>query len=94
MIEFAIGVLILVCALAFWLMHRNKRRAIFDPDNAPPAFGPELPHDFKLYEDQTEGCCILCGGGKNHTVHHGVRYSPVANKSTAAQSWRGTDFGS
>ncbi len=67
-----------VAAVAAFLFYR--RQFVFDPDKAPPAFGPELPHEFApcLGDSLTPParCCKLCGGGEEHSVHHGVRWIP------------------
>ncbi len=68
-----IGLLAIVGVIV-WFDH--KRRFFLDPDNAPPAFGPEPPHGFVPYHHQDVPACGLCGGGKNHSVHHGVRWVP------------------
>lgn len=69
----------------------NRARFLADPDNAPPVFGHELPHEYDANAEprktptggvltETLPCCKFCGGGKNHSVHHGVRWAPKPEK--------------
>jgi hypothetical protein len=71
-----------VAAVLGWLLHRDsRRRFLANPDNAPPAFGPELAHNFMAYlSDDAAPCCKHCGGGKNHSVHHGKRWTPAPER--------------
>src|SRR5271166_7075982 len=70
--------------LDLWNSRRKRLKALKDPDNAPPAFGGEMPHEYQDGCESSEipgqlvNCCWKCGGGKNHSVHHGVRYIPGA----------------
>lgn len=48
-----------------------------NPDNAPPAFGPEQPHEYEGSE--TINCCVKCGGGSLHPVHHGKSFPMAGN---------------
>jgi hypothetical protein len=57
-----------------WLLVKLGLRTDWsNPDNAPPAFSDEEgPHDFSPWPGLP--CCALCGGGKLHSVHHGVAF--------------------
>lgn len=70
-----VGVVLGVFSLIAFFIWRELRRArLADPCLAPPAWGPELAHQFTRADGLL--CCSKCGGGVNHSVHHGVRYAP------------------
>ena len=52
-----------------------------DPKNAPPAWSV-MPHEYKPHE--TDPCCLECGGGSAHLIHHGVRTAYQAVEITPA----------
>lgn len=76
MTSLLIGLVAVVVLLGFAWWNDKRRRFFLDPDNAAPAFGPELPHAYS--RDGALPCCVYCGGGKNHSVHHGKRWVPEA----------------
>ena len=53
-----------------------------NPVNAPPAWSV-APHEYRPHE--TNPCCVECGGGSAHLIHHGVHvpYRAVELDSTA-----------
>jgi len=73
------GLAILVSGATVMLVRRRDAQRIpvskidwSNPDNAPPAFGPEQPHEYA--PDESINCCKMCGGGRNHPVHHGKQF--------------------
>ncbi len=49
-------------------------RIDFDlPENAPPAWSTR-PHQYR--DTLNAGCCVECGGGSAHAIHHGKLVAP------------------
>lgn len=65
--------------LALYLCWRRRRaRRLLDPELAPPGFGPEPAHPFDETPNHPElPTCWTCGGGRKHSVHHGVPWRPA-----------------
>jgi hypothetical protein len=61
-----------------WLLVKLGLRTDWsNPDNAPPGLSDdEEPHEFKPWP-ATPVVCGLCGGGRLHSVHHGVPFHRV-----------------
>src|SRR5271165_1503539 len=87
-----LGVLSVWFLADLWNSRRKRLKALKDPDNAPPAFGGEMPHEYQDGCESSEipgqlvNCCWKCGGGKNHSVHHGVRFIPGAATAYSKQT--------
>jgi hypothetical protein len=58
-----------------------------NPVNAPPAFSC-VPHEYR--DNCGAGCCVDCGGGSAHSIHHGKRvpFTPVALDAEAAAAMK------
>lgn len=63
-----------------WLLVKLGLRTDWsNPDNAPPGLSDdEEPHDFSPFEGVP--CCGRCGGGRLHSVHHGVPYHRIRKR--------------